>query len=131
MSVIGLTLSLGIAAVLIGWLVLPLIQRQSDTIDVLTAEARQRERLTVYYDRVLRNIHDLDEDYATGKLNPEQYRADREEWVYRGTQVLRALDELDTQHLIAPAQADPAAIDEMIDHSVEDAVARHRNQLET
>jgi len=85
---------------------------------------RQRERLEVYYERVLTNLHDLDEDYATGKLDKAEYEHDRALWVERGVQALKALEELDTEHLVAPVMADDATIDEAIDHAIETAVMR-------
>ena len=53
---------------------------------------KQRERLLIYYERVLRNIRDLDEDHALGKIDEDEYTREREEWAQRGVQVLQALD---------------------------------------
>jgi hypothetical protein len=135
MSIAGFIGALFIAAVFILWVASPFFQRgrvqvvsNTDT-DILE---RQRERLLVYYNRVLRNIHDLDEDFATGKLDEREYQDDRARWSERGVQALRALDQLDSQHLVAPTGADMAAIDTAIettiDQRIEEAVRTYRHQ---
>ncbi|MDX1991920.1 MAG: hypothetical protein SF029_06010 [bacterium] len=135
MSIAGFIGALLIAAVFVLWVASPFFQRRrvqvvsnSDT-DILE---RQRERLLVYYNRVLRNIHDLDEDFATGKLDEREYQDDRARWSERGVQALRALDQLDSQHLVAPGGADMAAIDTAIetaiDQRIEEAVRTYRHQ---
>jgi hypothetical protein len=83
---------------------------------------KQRERLLVYYERVLRNIRDLDEDYALGKIASEEYQQERETWAARGVQVLKALDAKIDQPMIASTPADDAAVDHAIDDAIEAAV---------
>lgn len=128
MSIAGLIAALILTGVLALWVAAPFLRR--NTASAMSAQqsrvGRQRERLQVYYARVLRNLHDLDEDYATGKLDEADYRADRALWVERGAQVLQALDRLDAQHLIAPLDADEAAIDDAIDRTIEAAVQAYR-----
>jgi hypothetical protein len=130
MSTTGLFASLIIVLVFLLWVMLPLLRsphRQAVEIETSTIK-RQRERLQVYYERVLRNLHDLDEDHATGKLSPEEHHTERERWVQRGIQALKALDQLDAQNLIAPVAADEATIDASIDEAIEAAVKRHLDQ---
>ncbi|GAB4521299.1 MAG: hypothetical protein OHK0046_32500 [Anaerolineae bacterium] len=122
MSTTGLVVSLIIVGMVVLWVALPLLRRAAPNTESLVE--RHRERLQVYYARVLRNLHDLDEDYATGKLHEDEYRVEREEWVQRGVQALKALDELDAEHLTAPQAADNAAIDEAIDRTIEEAIVR-------
>ena len=55
----------------------------------------QREQVLSYYERVLTNIRDLDEDRSTGKISDENYRMEREVWAQRGIRLLRALDQLE------------------------------------
>lgn len=129
MSAAGLALSILLVLAFAVWVALPFIQRAAgDSPGGDRVVARQRERLQVYYQRVLRNLHDLDEDHATGKLNTDEYTVERARWVQRGVEALRTLETLDAQHLVAPAQADAAAIDEAIDRAIEAAVNSHRQQ---
>lgn len=123
MSVIGLVTGIGITFFIVIWVVYPFMFRTEEAVvaDASVVE-RQRERLNVYYNRVLRNLHDIDEDYATGKLREDEYRTEREQWVQRGVQVLKALETLDTQHLVAPVAADDVTIDEAIDRVIEEQV---------
>lgn len=127
MSETGLLLSLMLIAGVAAWVLIPLVggrgQRASAAMASVTL---QRERLQVYYERVLRNIHDLDEDYATGKLNHEEYAREREAWVQRGTQALSALDELDAQHLLSATSPDQATLDAEIEAAIEARVRAFR-----
>lgn len=111
--------------VIVTW---PYLQR-SDTGTADALAARQRDRLKVYYDRALRNIRDLDEDHALGKLDPAEYAAERELWTQRGVQALKAWD-LISQQADQP-QADRTAAsplpvtavdDAAIDHAIEAAI---------
>ena len=131
MSIEGILISLGITACFIMWLLLPLFNTAHSEEAVKTSIERQRERLNVYYERVLQNVHDLDEDHATGKLDEHDYRIERERWVQRGVQALKALDELDATHLVAPAAADDAAIDAAIDRVIEDAIDGQQREITT
>lgn len=122
MSIEGLAIALIIGLLFLAWLVVPFVggtETEPDEAATNYTVERQRERLRVYYERVLRNIHDLDEDYALGKLTQAEYTPERELWVQRGVKVLKAMDELDSQHLIAPAGADEATIDEAIEGTFE------------
>jgi hypothetical protein len=129
MSIAGLALSVFIAALFLLWLATPFFDSATATPTATSGIERQRERLLVYYQRVLRNLHDIDEDFATGKLSEEEYRPEREQWVQRGIQALKALDELDVEHLVAPEEADDASIDEAIDRTIEDVIS-HTTQAD-
>lgn len=125
MSIEGLIVSLVIVLATVLWIASPFWQRQ---VGVTASDAvilKQRERLLMYYERVLTNIRDLDEDYSTGKMQAGDYETEREEWVQRGVQVLKALDELDQHHLIVP-DADQESLDHAIDDAIERAIATHR-----
>lgn len=130
MSIEGLIASGILAVLVVLWIGLPWLTGKSRKNQTHTESLmeRQRERLTIYYSRVLRNIHDLDEDYATGKLNPDDYQQERELWVARGIAVLKAQDELDSAALIADSSADDASIDAAIDGRIEAAVMAARQQ---
>lgn len=127
MSIPGLIVSTIILALVLAWVGAPFIQRHIDTAPRDNATLRQRERLQIYYERVLRNLHDLDEDFATGKLNGGDYHTDRALWAQRGVAALRALDTLDSEHLVAPETADDAAVDAAIDAFIENAIKQVRD----
>jgi hypothetical protein len=106
--------------------VVPLLRRESQSgVDALHIQ-KQRERLLVYYERVLTNLRDLDEDYTTGKMPDEAYATEREEWMQRGVEVLSTLDALDNHSVIPAAVQDDAAVDEAIDDAIEAAIAARR-----
>ncbi len=144
MSLPGLAAALVLALIVIVWVILPLLRRtdQDSAAPVGTdAISRQRDRLTLYYSRVLRNIHDLDEDFAVGKLNESEYRQEREIWAQRGVAALQALDSLTQQDapplVTASAEhlheddilTDDAALDASIEAAIEAAVQKQRAQL--
>lgn len=135
MSLEGLILSLLVVLVFAVFLLYPLWDSSSEADDDAPAaesgEAStasqitvQRERLQIYYDRVLANLHDLDEDHAIGKLDEADYQADRERWVQRGVQALKGLETLDSGQLIAPSDTGAAQIDEIIDYHIEQTINR-------
>ncbi len=127
MSVPGLIFALVIAGLLAAIIVLPLMQsgtRRGDDQDT-----RQYDRARLYYERVLRNLRDLDEDYALGKLDEVSYRVERELWTERGIQVLKAIDRLEAGELIAAGGASDAEIDHALDDTVEAAIRAAREQL--
>jgi uncharacterized membrane protein len=147
MSLPGLVAVLVLAVIVVLWIALPLLRREnSDNMTVSSAISRQRERLTLYYSRVLRNIHDLDEDFATGKLDEAEYQQEREAWAQRGVAALAALDNIaqsnqpltsqpdaasdpdDMYPESAPA-VDDAALDASIEAAIEAAVQKQRTHM--
>lgn len=128
MSSAGLIVAVFMLTTCVLLVVWPLLRRGSDPTAESARRNKQRERLLAYYERVLTNIRDLDEDHATGKMPDDDYTAEREEWVQRGIHVLRALDEVSDHSLIADDTADEAAVDEAIDHAIEAAIAARRQQ---
>jgi hypothetical protein len=124
MSIEGIGVAFVIALSFAVWIALPFIERVITVRSTRTPVERQRERLLIYYERVLRNIHDIDEDYATGKLSEDDYALERERWAQRGIAALRKLDELNSQNLVAPEKATVSAIDSAIDQSIESALEK-------
>lgn len=126
MSITGLVIALILAAAVLVIVLAPLLTHRPKTESVDDALAvRQRERLNAYYERALRNLRDLDEDHALGKIEPALYQSDRALWVERGVQALKALDSLDARvPLVPPASADTpdTVIDQAIDDAIEAAV---------
>lgn len=130
MSIAGLIAGGIIVLVFLLYIAAPIFRHNNDAeINTRDVVARQRERLQVYYARVLRNLHDLDEDHATGKLSEDEYLYDREQWVQRGVQALQALDSLDAQHLVAPQESDDAEIDAAIDSVIESKIHEYRKEV--
>ncbi len=127
MSLPGLIFALLLALFVLVWIVMPLFQRETQSAQDPLLD-KQRERLLIYYERVLRNIRDLDEDHALGKMNEDDYTREREEWAQRGVQVLQALDTIDQRELIAPTPADDTAVDDAIDDAIEAAIQRYRQR---
>jgi len=127
MSLPGLIFALLLAALVVIWIGIPLRRREPKTDDDPLLK-KQRERLLVYYERVLRNIHDLDEDHTLGKIDEDHYARDREDWAQRGVQVLQALDTIADRTMIAVTPAEDAAVDQAIDDSIEAAIQRYRQR---
>lgn len=127
MSIQGLLFALLLVLFVLAWVVMPLFQRATPVEDDPLLE-KQRERLLVYYERVLRNIHDLDEDHTLGKLDEGEYSREREEWAQRGAQVLQALDTIAERTVIAETPADDTAVDHAIDDAIETAIQRYRQR---
>jgi hypothetical protein len=117
MSVAGLVFGLILLLAALIWIGTPLLRREKFHVDDNVVLQKQRERLLLIYERVLTNIRDLDEDHTTGKMQTADYESERETWVQRGIQVLKAMDHLDEQHPIANV-TDDAAIDEEIERAI-------------
>lgn len=130
MSIEGLVFAIFLATLVLIIVGLPLLGRSNPEAQKNAALDKQRERLLVYYERVLRNIRDLDEDHALGKIEPEAYTQERETWAARGVQVLKALDTLAEQPIIAPTVVEDAAIDHAIDDAIEAAVRDVRRTVQ-
>jgi len=128
MSIPGLLFALLLAAFVLAWILMPLFQRATSTSANDPLIEKQRERLLYYYERVLRNVRDLDEDHALGKMNEDEYAHEREEWTQRGVQVLQALDTIAARDVIAPTPADDTAVDHAIDDAIEAAIQRYRQR---
>lgn len=118
MSVNGLIASGGLLLLVLLVAFFPLVWKRSAGNRTALTD-RERERALAYYERVLTNVRDLDEDHATGKIAPAEYEAERSMWVGRGVKLLKLLDELDTQHHLVDEQADDAAIDAAIDAALQ------------
>lgn len=127
MSVAGLLIALALSLAALAIAARPLLRparRERATGENLRL---QRDRLAAYYERVLTNIRDLDEDMATGKINQGDYEAERETWAGRGIRLLRALDQLEREGSLGVGGEDAARIDRAID----EAVAAYRGELQS
>lgn len=129
MSIEGIIVSLVIIALTGFTIALPLWRAHAHKGPASATIEKQRERLLTYYERVLTNLRDLEEDHATGKIVTEDFEQEREIWMQRGIQVLRALDDLGSHSIIQGAVKDAAAADEAIDEAIEDAIKAYRKRL--
>lgn len=107
---------------------LPLLRAGTAAAAQPDAHEQQFERLQVIYQRILTNIRDLDEDFATGKISHDDYQTEREQWMVRGVKVLRVLDHLEdagtADAVLADQPEEPAAIDT----AIEAAIAAYRRK---
>lgn len=119
MSILGLTISLALFLIALAVVAHPLL-RPPKTSESADAQLQvQRDRVQVYYERVLTNMRDLDEDYATGKIDEADYRDERAVWAHRGIRLLRVRDGLDArQSLVRDGDANASAIDEAIEAAI-------------
>jgi hypothetical protein len=119
-SIEGLIASLLITAVILFWVLYPFL-RPGGISEAVFLD-RQRERALAYYERVLLNVRDLDEDHATGKIADDEYQTEREYWLERGVRLLRLLDQLEQNETLTPQQTtDDAVIDAAIESAIESA----------
>src|SRR5690606_23510218 len=129
MSIAGLVFFLLLLSGVAVLVAMPLLRRESQTSAESLHIQKQRERLLAYYERVLTNLRDLDEDHATGKMPDEDYVVEREDWMQRGIEVLKTLDTLDEHSVIPESIHDEAAVDEAIDDAIEAAIAARRKAM--
>ena len=122
MSIAGLLIALILSLIALAIVARPLLGPACRGRAAESGLRHQRERVVTYYERVLTNIRDLDEDFATGKINEEDYRTEREVWARRGIRLLRVLDQLERERTLAADEDDA----ERIDRAIEEAVAAYR-----
>jgi hypothetical protein len=116
MSILGLAIASVLALILLLLIARPFFAF-SDSLD--SFRDKQRERALTYYERVLTNIRDLDDDHSTSKISTEEYNTERELWMNRGVRLLAMLDELNAaQNIIDNTHADDAAIDAAIERKL-------------
>ena len=123
MSVPGLLIALVLSMIALAIVARPLLLPARCERMAESSRRHQRDRVETYYERVLTNIRDLDEDFATGKISGADHRAEREVWVLRGIRLLRVSDQLGRDE---NPDGDAAA---RIDRAIEEAVAAYREQL--
>ena len=123
MSVPGLLIALVLSLIALALVARPLLRPARPERAAESSRRHQRDRVETYYERALTNIRDLDEDFATGKINESDYEAEREVWVLRGIRLLRVQDQLERDE---NPDSDDAA---RIDRAIEAAVAAYREGL--
>ena len=121
MSIPGLLISLLLVLIAIAIVARPLLGAARSGNE--SALDEQGDRVGNYYERVLTNIRDLDEDLATGKIGAADHRREREVWVARGIALLRLQDQLEARRVATDMPADTEAM-------IEAAVAAYRQDLD-
>ncbi len=122
MSIPGLLIALLISLVALAAVARPLLRPARMRRSAGSSLRLESKRVKTYYERVLTNIRDLDEDFATGKIGEDDYREEREVWALRGIRLLRAQDQLERELSTLAAGEDA----ESIDRAIEEAVASYR-----
>ena len=125
MSLAGLIGSLILTALVLAFIAAPFLRRRAGP-DRQAAADLQRECILAYYERVLRNVRDLDEDHALGKLDEDDYQHDRAIWTERGIQALKLLDALDAGSSGVSTSSDAAELDAAVERAVQAAVGKMR-----
>ncbi len=118
MSILGLIISIALFLIAIAVVAQPFLRpRKTSEKDDLQLQV-QRDRVQVYYERILTNMRDLDEDYATGKIDEADYRDEREVWAHRGVRLLRVRDGLDARQSLVTGEVNADKIDEAIEAAI-------------
>lgn len=122
MSIPGLLIALLLSLIALAMVARPLLLPARQRRSAGSSLRLESERVKTYYERVLTNIRDLDEDFATGKIGEDDYRAEREVWAQRGIRLLRVRDQLEREGSALASGEDA----ERIDRAIEEAVAAYR-----
>lgn len=123
MSISGLLISLVLIGISTLIVILPFVRRVRSQSSTTISKQQQYDRIQTYYERVLTNIRDLDEDFTTGKISESDYQEEREVWVHRGIRLLRVQDQLDAQGSLIDTQNAGAS---NIDDAIENAIKAYR-----
>lgn len=81
----------GLAVVTVAFIARPLVDGRSREPD---ARERRLSALRAEQDQTLALLHELDMDFAMGKIEPADYQAQRAALLRQGGEQLRAIDEL-------------------------------------
>lgn len=120
MSIAGIIGALLLAVASLVYLGLPFVKRRA-TAPTYTGEQLE---LLAAYERIIGTVRDLDEDYQVGKLAYEQYVAERQEWLARGTAILQALDKQGINLMKSASQEQPTQTEGQ-DDAIEAAIAAY------
>lgn len=96
-------------------LILPFVQKAS-------ASTVAQDELQAAYERILKSIRDLDEDFQLGKIAADTHQQEREMWVEQGIAMLKHLhkDESESEGALLLNQNQSA------DDAIEKAIAAYR-----
>jgi hypothetical protein len=108
MDLASLLILLAILVPVVAYLVFPLIEGQEER---LSGDERRLSLLQDERERLLSAIAELDMDYSMGKLEPQDYEAERAAKMARGADVLRRIDVLHGGAEAISAQSSPIVAD--------------------
>ena len=102
-AAIAVALLVGVAVVAVAWPFLSPERGRPD--DRLSDEDRRRIELLERRDAAYAALRDLEQDHRTGKVNGEDYAAERANLRQEAASVLRMLDQLDSMDVKADQEA--------------------------
>ena len=115
MSIAGLLFASVMTLVALLIVAYPLLSAARGDRAAVNSIQQHRDRLRIQYERILTNIRDLDEDFATGKIGADAYAEERDVWAQRGVELLWAQDQFETVR---------------VDLAIDSAVAAYRDRLD-
>jgi hypothetical protein len=92
-----------------------------------------REELITSYERVLSTLRDLEEDFKSHKINPEDYEQERGYWSRYGIQLLELLDDSSEDSVLDDnsVESEISVSDAELNQSVEQAILNYRVALQS
>lgn len=122
MSALGLVVSLVFMGLCVAWIIFPFLkQDQGKLASGQSLIQSEHEQLTIQYGQVVSTLRELDEDYSTGKVQPDEYERERPQLARRGVEILKQLDKLQADHpslQLSGQSRDDQAIDDAIEAAV-------------
>ena len=115
MQIVSIFFTLGILIFVGVFLYMPFLERRARRV---TEEEHETSTLLAERERVVNSLQELENDYQLGKVPEEDYPAQRANFLQRGADVLRKLDELVT----SSTQVDT-------DTRIEHAIATRRKKV--
>ena len=88
--------------------------------------AEQWETFNLQYQRTLTNIHDLDEDFALGKIQKDFHESERVKLLEHGVELLKAMETLQPSQPVENHEESTGAV--AFDDAIEAAIAAKRTQ---
>jgi hypothetical protein len=123
MSLGGLIASALLVAIALVEILRPFLKkRRAVEHMVLDKKQRTQDELVTTYERVLSTIHDLDDDYNTGKIEPNSYQEERKRWTEQGVKLLQQIGV--KEDVVLPMSDDVVSESDVVDDVLEDEVER-------
>ena len=103
MQIVSIFFTLGILIFVGVFLYMPFLERRARRV---TEEEHETSTLLAERERVVNSLQELENDYQLGKVPEEDYPAQRANFLQRGADVLRKLDELAPSSMETSKQVD-------------------------
>lgn len=129
MSLGGLIGSAVLVAITLGVLLQPFLRKRRHVERMVLSNKQQtQDELVTTYERVLSMIRDLDEDYNTGKLHPDNYQEDRDHWAEQGVKLLQQIEVKEdvVLHVDDEIEIESDEADDVLDNAIEKAISEYR-----